>query len=112
GLELEDLERAIDALPEDMREAVLLVGLEGLSYNDAAVSLGIKTGTLKSRLSRSRDLLRRIFEGHADRSAETPPPPGQARLKPRGTARPSLRALPVAPQVLRKALGIRRSLSD
>ncbi|HYD98003.1 MAG TPA: sigma-70 family RNA polymerase sigma factor [Alphaproteobacteria bacterium] len=86
GLELEDLERAIDALPEDMREAVLLVGLEGLSYNDAAETLGINTGTLKSRVSRSRDLLRKLFEGHAEREGAAAPE--RARLQPRAAHAP------------------------
>lgn len=45
---------ALAALPEDQRAAVLLVGLEGLAYGEAASVLAIPLGTLMSRLSRGR----------------------------------------------------------
>lgn len=55
---LGEMSRAIDALPADQREALLLVVLEGVSYDEAAGILGIPAGTLMSRLSRARAALR------------------------------------------------------
>jgi RNA polymerase sigma-70 factor (ECF subfamily) len=57
---LSEMSRAIDRLPDDQREALLLVVLEGLSYRDAAGILGIPDGTLMSRLSRARLALRTL----------------------------------------------------
>ncbi|HEU0154643.1 MAG TPA: sigma-70 family RNA polymerase sigma factor [Stellaceae bacterium] len=59
-LELRDLERAIAKLPEEQRAAILLVGLEGMRYEEVAVVLNIPVGTVRSRLSRGRDALRRL----------------------------------------------------
>ena len=57
---LSEMSRAIDRLPDDQREALLLVVLEGLSYHDAAAVLGIPDGTLMSRLGRARAALRAL----------------------------------------------------
>lgn len=54
---LKSLSRAIDALPDSQREVVMLVGVEGLSYQDAAVIMNVPVGTVRSRLSRARDRL-------------------------------------------------------
>lgn len=59
-LALAELDRAIGKLPLDQKEALLLVTLEGLSYEDAARILAIPTGTLMSRLGRARATLRTI----------------------------------------------------
>ena len=56
-----ELERAVGQLPEEQREAILLVGLEGLAYEEAAAVLCIPIGTVRSRLSRGRDSLRRLM---------------------------------------------------
>ena len=63
GLALRDLQRALQMLSPDMREVVLLVGLEGLSYDEAAEILGVKVGTVKSRLCRGREALRLLMDG-------------------------------------------------
>lgn len=55
---LGEMSRAIDALPAEQREALLLVVLEGVSYEEAAGILGIPPGTLMSRLGRARAALR------------------------------------------------------
>jgi RNA polymerase sigma-70 factor, ECF subfamily len=55
---LAEMSRAVDALPEEQRQALLLVVLGGSSYEEAAHSLGIPAGTLMSRLSRARAALR------------------------------------------------------
>ena len=50
--------QALAALPEQQREVVLLVGLEGMSYVEAARVLNVPIGTIMSRLSRGREALR------------------------------------------------------
>ena len=57
---LAEMSRAIDRLPDEQREALLLVVLEGVSYEEAAGILEIPAGTLMSRLSRARAALRQL----------------------------------------------------
>ncbi|MCP5368920.1 MAG: sigma-70 family RNA polymerase sigma factor [Hyphomicrobiales bacterium] len=61
-LRLRDLSRALDALPEEQRAVVLLVGLEDLSYRETAEVLDVPVGTVMSRLARGRERLRRLME--------------------------------------------------
>jgi RNA polymerase sigma-70 factor (ECF subfamily) len=65
-LELRDLDRALGQLPAEMREVILLVGLEGMPYDAAAKILGIPTGTVRSRLSRGRAALRCLMDAEVD----------------------------------------------
>jgi hypothetical protein len=67
---LRDLERAISKLPEEQRAVILLVGLEGMRYEEVAEVLGVPVGTVRSRLSRGRDALRRLMGVVPDRQAE------------------------------------------
>lgn len=60
-LELRDLERAIAKLPEEQRSAILLVGLEGMRYEEVAAILDVPVGTIRSRLSRGREALRKLM---------------------------------------------------
>jgi RNA polymerase sigma-70 factor, ECF subfamily len=60
-LELRDLERALAKLPTEQREVILLVGLEGMAYEEVAEVLGVPVGTVRSRLSRGRDALRQLM---------------------------------------------------
>jgi RNA polymerase sigma-70 factor (ECF subfamily) len=69
-LELRDLRRALDQLPETQRAAILLIGLEGLRYEEAAGVLGIPVGTVRSRISRGRSSLHRLMSGELDHHAE------------------------------------------
>jgi RNA polymerase sigma-70 factor (ECF subfamily) len=62
-MECRDLSWALNQLPAEQKEVVLLIGLEGLSYQTAAEVLGIPIGTVMSRLSRGRNALRRLLEG-------------------------------------------------
>jgi RNA polymerase sigma-70 factor (ECF subfamily) len=62
---LSEMSRALEQLPDDQREALLLVVIEGASYEEAARILGIPAGTLMSRLSRARAALRSLT-GTAD----------------------------------------------
>src|SRR5438132_2497618 len=61
-LQLRDLERAIRLLPEEQRQVILLVGLEGMHYEEVAAVLDIPIGTVRSRLSRGRETLRRLMD--------------------------------------------------
>ncbi|MDX5445998.1 MAG: sigma-70 family RNA polymerase sigma factor [Zoogloeaceae bacterium] len=55
----EDLDRALDALPEAHRTVVVLVDMEGCSYAEAAALLHVPIGTVRSRLARARSALQR-----------------------------------------------------
>ena len=63
ALEHQDLLRAFEALPEEQRAVLLLVGVEDVSYQEAARVLGVPIGTVMSRLSRGRERLRRSVRG-------------------------------------------------
>ena len=74
ALQIRDLERAMAALPEGQRQVILLVGLEGMRYEEVATILGIPIGTVRSRLSRGRETLRILMDvsGRAGISPERP----------------------------------------
>lgn len=61
GLELRDLDRALQALPAEQRMIVLLVGLEDMRYEEVAKLTGLPMGTVMSRLSRARARLRTLL---------------------------------------------------
>ncbi|MDB5457626.1 MAG: polymerase, sigma-24 subunit, subfamily, partial [Caulobacter sp.] len=61
ALELNDLRCAMARLPTDQREALILVGAAGLSYEDVAEICGVAVGTIKSRVSRARANLQDIL---------------------------------------------------
>ncbi len=60
-MEALDLLRALDRLTEDQRDVILLVGLEGFTYEEAAQVLDLPLGTVMSRLSRGRETLRLLM---------------------------------------------------
>ena len=64
-----DLLRAFSALPEEQRSVLLLIGIEDLSYGEAARVLGVPIGTVMSRLSRARERLRRQICGEVAESS-------------------------------------------
>jgi RNA polymerase sigma-70 factor (ECF subfamily) len=61
SLQLRDLKRAMDKLAPEQRSVILLVGLEGLAYEEVAAILKVPVGTVRSRLSRGRDQLRQLM---------------------------------------------------
>jgi RNA polymerase sigma-70 factor, ECF subfamily len=63
SLQLRDLQRGINTLSYEQREVLLLVGLEGMRYEQVADILGIPVGTVRSRLSRARTTLRLLMDG-------------------------------------------------
>jgi RNA polymerase sigma-70 factor (ECF subfamily) len=60
-----DIESALAELPPDFRAAVVLCDVEGLSYDEIAEVLGVKMGTVRSRIHRGRALLRKALAHRA-----------------------------------------------
>jgi len=63
GIELVELRNALDHLPDDQREAIILVGAGGMAYEEAAQIVGCAVGTIKSRVSRARKALAAMLDG-------------------------------------------------
>jgi RNA polymerase sigma-70 factor (ECF subfamily) len=80
-LELRDLERALARLPEEQRTVLLMVGLEGRTYEDASAVLGIPLGTVRSRVSRGRGALRQLMDAGPDNLAVHAHPRPQPRAR-------------------------------
>jgi RNA polymerase sigma-70 factor (ECF subfamily) len=57
-----ELAAALETLPEEQRQVILLVALEGMSYGEVAETVGVAQGTVMSRLSRGRERLRRLMD--------------------------------------------------
>jgi RNA polymerase sigma-70 factor (ECF subfamily) len=70
-VEFRDMVASLRALDPDQRAVILLVGVEGLSYKEAADVLEVPIGTVMSRLSRGREALRGLTEGRAPRRLKT-----------------------------------------
>lgn len=81
-LELRDMSRALTALSDEQREIVLLIAIDGLSYDEVSRRLSIPIGTVMSRLFRARETLRYLIAGRARkdvRNARKPIARGIAR---------------------------------
>ena len=65
-LDLKDFRAALERLPEDQREAIILIGASGFSYEEAAEICGCAVGTIKSRVSRARARLQGILQISAE----------------------------------------------
>ncbi len=63
GLEVRDLDAALQRLPAEQREVLLLVAVEQMSYAEAASVVGVPIGTVMSRLARGRERLRQELQG-------------------------------------------------
>ncbi|HQS32881.1 MAG: RNA polymerase subunit sigma-24 [Polaromonas sp. 39-63-203] len=61
-----DLQAALERLPVEQREIILLVALEDMSYAEVAATLGIPIGSVMSRLSRGRARLQSLMDGQPD----------------------------------------------
>jgi RNA polymerase sigma-70 factor (ECF subfamily) len=80
-LELRDLERGLAKLPEEQRSVILLVGLEGMDYAEAAAAVNTPVGTVRSRIARGRESLRKatgLFPARHSRRKDFPPARRQA----------------------------------
>lgn len=71
SMHLNDLRRGLDMLKDDQREAIILIGASGLSYEEAAEICECAVGTIKSRVSRARKALETIMNsGNFDNDAD------------------------------------------
>ena len=73
GIELNDVQKALNKLPAVQREMLMLVAAEGVSYEEAATIAGCAIGTVKSRVARARAALLLLLEGKEidERDADT-----------------------------------------
>jgi len=69
-LAMADFRRAFEKLPDEQREALVLVGAEGFSYEDAASMCGCAVGTIKSRANRGRRKLAELLHLRDDEAME------------------------------------------
>lgn len=83
SLTMRDLQRAFDTLTPAFQEVLMLVAVEGLSYDEAATVLGTPVGTVRSRLSRARGQLKLSMEGTGRRPATTKAAPHAEEADPR-----------------------------
>jgi len=74
-LAVQELCRCLAALPDDQRRILLMITVEGVSYAEASLSLGVAVGTLKCRVFRARQQLRSRLLGE-----DAPPRGGSSRL--------------------------------
>jgi RNA polymerase sigma-70 factor (ECF subfamily) len=72
--QLHELDCALAQIPEEQRQVILLVGLEGMSYEEAGAVLNVAVGTIRSRLSRGRAALRRLMDMEAKRTVRNVAP--------------------------------------
>jgi RNA polymerase sigma-70 factor, ECF subfamily len=104
-MELTRVQAALSTLSEDFREVILLCGVEGLLYEEAAGVLGIPVGTVRSRLSRARSALREAVTTKSCLDRRTPLLPSGLK---RASSRRSLpKGLPRGPAVLGLATSLR-----
>ncbi|MFI1096707.1 RNA polymerase sigma factor SigE [Streptomyces sp. NPDC020917] len=68
-----DVQQALDTLAPEFRAAVVLCDIEGLSYEEIAATLGVKLGTVRSRIHRGRSHLRKALEHRAPAAAQQAP---------------------------------------
>ena len=87
-----DIQAALDALPPQFRAAVVLYDIEGLTYEEVADVLGIKLGTVRSRIHRGRARLRESL-AHREPTAPASVPRREA---PRSRGRSTVSGFPVA----------------
>lgn len=84
SLDLQDFSKALNKLPDDQREALLLVGASGFSYEETADICGCRVGTIKSRVSRARNRLQEIL--HLDYDGDYGPDATSAHVTMRSFA--------------------------
>ncbi len=69
-LQMMDFKVAFNQLPDEQREALILVGASGFSYEDAGEMCGVATGTMKSRVNRGRAKLTQLLKLEDDDTLE------------------------------------------
>lgn len=88
NMDMRDLRRALSVLPDEQREAVLLVGAAGFSYEEAASISGCAIGTIKSRVNRARSRLSEVMAPEESSEGES----SDARPGPADPDKPTLAA--------------------
>ena len=101
---IRDMEKSLDEMSPEQRRILLLVGLEGQSYDETAMLVGVPVGTVRSRLSRGRAILRRRIEG-VER-----PEQYEVLKKQRGEAEPQHRAVIGSRSLVATAVPIQHEL--
>jgi len=71
-MELLDLDAAMSRLNEEQRSLLMLIAVEGLSYEEAASVQGVPIGTVMSRLTRARERLRKMMMGESGADPDRP----------------------------------------
>lgn len=69
-LQMADFKKALNQLPDEQREALILVGASGFAYEEAADMCGVATGTIKSRVNRARAKLTELLQLGDDEALE------------------------------------------
>lgn len=69
-LQMQDFRNAFEKLPDEQREALVLVGAQGFAYEEAAELCGVALGTIKSRVNRGRSRLAELLELDDDEAME------------------------------------------
>lgn len=84
AMDLQDFRHALDQLPDDQKEAIVLIGASGFAYEEAAEICGCAVGTMKSRVSRARTRLEEILkiEGAVDYGPDAASSAATARALP------------------------------
>lgn len=100
GIEVSDVTAALQKISPEQREVLLLVGANGLSYQEAAEIAGCAIGTIKSRLARGRVALQALLEGEDMEPDGRDPGGGKAALPSGAEGRSA--------ELARKAAGARR----
>jgi RNA polymerase sigma factor (sigma-70 family) len=91
----DDVQAALKALPPEYRAAVVLCDIEGFSYEEVAATLGVKLGTVRSRIHRGRAQLRSALEHRR------PVPIGAAAGSPAAAGGPAVRRPGLVPRLKR-----------
>jgi RNA polymerase sigma-70 factor (ECF subfamily) len=84
GLNVQDVQKALLKLPAEQREVLLLIGANGVSYEEAADIMGCAIGTIKSRLARGRVALTALIDGPAYKDEPSKKRPRSSAISPTG----------------------------
>ncbi len=84
GLNVQDVQKALQKLPAEQREVLLLIGANGVSYEEAADIMGCAIGTIKSRLARGRVALTALIDGPAYKDEPSEKRPRPSAISPTG----------------------------
>lgn len=84
GLNVQDVQKALLKLPAEQREVLLLIGANGVSYEEASDIMGCAIGTIKSRLARGRVALTALIDGPAYKDEPSKKRPRSSAISPTG----------------------------